>query len=402
MSGPGPDGPAYTLAPRWPTRRPTIESVREQFTALRNPLAFFDGPAGTQVPDSVIERDLGVPAGGEREPRRRVRDLEDERRRRRRRARRGFGAPRRLRRRGDLRRQHDDAQLRALAHGRHAGGAPATRSSRRSSTTTRTSRLARARARQGHHRPLLRLRRRGPPRPRPAALARLRPHARGRVPVGLERARHRRRPSTEIVAIAHEAGALAWCDAVHYAPHGPIDLAEGRVDVLLCSPYKFYGPHLGVAAGRRELLQSWRPYKVRPRRDSRRPPLRDGHARARAALRLRRRRRVRADEELEVHQRARADARAALPRRPARRVDAARPADDGRPRLDLRDHARRGVAGEAAAERLAEARLRGLARQLLRARGDEAPRPADGAIRVGIVHYNTEDEVDGLLAELGS
>jgi selenocysteine lyase/cysteine desulfurase len=51
---------------------------------------------------------------------------------------------------------------------------------------------------------------------------------------------------------------------VHYAPHGPIDVADLDVDVLICSPYKFFGPHLGVAYGRAELLESWRPYKVRP------------------------------------------------------------------------------------------------------------------------------------------
>jgi cysteine desulfurase family protein (TIGR01976 family) len=67
-----------------------------------------------------------------------------------------------------------------------------------------------------------------------------------------------------IVGLAHEAGALAWADAVHYAPHGPIDVADWDVDVLICSPYKFFGPHLGLAYGRRELLESWRPYKVRP------------------------------------------------------------------------------------------------------------------------------------------
>jgi cysteine desulfurase family protein (TIGR01976 family) len=67
-----------------------------------------------------------------------------------------------------------------------------------------------------------------------------------------------------IVALAHEAGALAWADAVHFGPHGPIDVAALGVDVLICSPYKFFGPHLGMAFARPELLESWRPYKVRP------------------------------------------------------------------------------------------------------------------------------------------
>jgi cysteine desulfurase family protein (TIGR01976 family) len=67
-----------------------------------------------------------------------------------------------------------------------------------------------------------------------------------------------------IVELAHSAGALAWADAVHYGPHGPIDVAGWDVDVLLCSPYKFFGPHLGLAFGKGELLESLRPYKVRP------------------------------------------------------------------------------------------------------------------------------------------
>ena len=67
-----------------------------------------------------------------------------------------------------------------------------------------------------------------------------------------------------VAELAHSVGALAWVDAVHYAPHGPIDVAATGVDVLVCSPYKFFGPHLGIAFARAELLERWRPYKVRP------------------------------------------------------------------------------------------------------------------------------------------
>ena len=67
-----------------------------------------------------------------------------------------------------------------------------------------------------------------------------------------------------IVELAHDVGALAWADAVHWGPHGPTDVAAWDVDVLICSPYKYFGPHLGLAYGRRELIGSWRPYKVRP------------------------------------------------------------------------------------------------------------------------------------------
>ena len=67
-----------------------------------------------------------------------------------------------------------------------------------------------------------------------------------------------------ICALARDAGALSWIDAVHYAAHEPIDVRELGCDVLLCSPYKFCGPHLGIAFTRRELADTWRPYKARP------------------------------------------------------------------------------------------------------------------------------------------
>jgi cysteine desulfurase family protein (TIGR01976 family) len=73
-----------------------------------------------------------------------------------------------------------------------------------------------------------------------------------------------------IANLAHEAGALAWVDAVHYAPHGPIDVVAAGADILLCSPYKFFGPHLGVFYGRADVLERLRPYKVRPAPDT--PP----------------------------------------------------------------------------------------------------------------------------------
>lgn len=67
-----------------------------------------------------------------------------------------------------------------------------------------------------------------------------------------------------VCAMAHEAGALAWIDAVHYAAHQPIDVRAVDADVLICSPYKFCGPHLGVAYGRASVLEGLRPYKARP------------------------------------------------------------------------------------------------------------------------------------------
>jgi cysteine desulfurase family protein (TIGR01976 family) len=67
-----------------------------------------------------------------------------------------------------------------------------------------------------------------------------------------------------VCALAHSVGALAWIDAVHYAAHEPIDVRAIDADVLICSPYKFCGPHLGMAYGRASVLESWRPYKARP------------------------------------------------------------------------------------------------------------------------------------------
>src|SRR5258707_2230508 len=67
-----------------------------------------------------------------------------------------------------------------------------------------------------------------------------------------------------IAELAREAGALSWIDAVHYAAHEPVDVQALGCDVFLCSPYKYCGPHLGLAYGRHELLESWRPYKARP------------------------------------------------------------------------------------------------------------------------------------------
>lgn len=63
---------------------------------------------------------------------------------------------------------------------------------------------------------------------------------------------------------AHDVGAWVYVDAVHYAPHGPIDVQRLGCDFLVCSAYKFFGPHLGVLWGRRDLLERLRPDKVRP------------------------------------------------------------------------------------------------------------------------------------------
>jgi cysteine desulfurase family protein (TIGR01976 family) len=72
----------------------------------------------------------------------------------------------------------------------------------------------------------------------------------------------------EVVRLARLAGALSYIDAVHYAPHGPIDVHALHCDFLVCSTYKFFGPHMGVLYGKREHLKKLRPYKVRPNTDN--------------------------------------------------------------------------------------------------------------------------------------
>jgi cysteine desulfurase family protein (TIGR01976 family) len=241
----------------------TVDAVRAQFTALQRDQVFFDAPGGTQVPDSVIDaiagylREANANLGGRFETSR----LSD--------------------------------ALVAHAHETAAGFLNATvdEVAFGANMTTLNFALSRAASREwragdeivctqldhdGNIAPWLEL---AHDRGFTVHLARVDDECR----IDLDHLRslvnERTRvvaypfaansvgtvtPVAEIAAIAHEAGAIAWVDAVHYGPHGPIDVEAAEVDVLLCSPYKFYGPHLGLAFGRRELLESWRPYKVRP------------------------------------------------------------------------------------------------------------------------------------------
>jgi cysteine desulfurase family protein (TIGR01976 family) len=75
-------------------------------------------------------------------------------------------------------------------------------------------------------------------------------------------------PIVEITKLAHAAGALMFVDAVHFAPHGLIDVKALDCDFLVCSPYKFFGPHMGTLFGKRGHLQRFKPYKVRPATDA--------------------------------------------------------------------------------------------------------------------------------------
>lgn len=74
-------------------------------------------------------------------------------------------------------------------------------------------------------------------------------------------------PMRQIADLAHVAGAWFFVDAVHYAPHGAVDVQAIDCDFLVCSAYKFYGPHVGLLYGRPQVLDQLRPYKVRPAPD---------------------------------------------------------------------------------------------------------------------------------------
>jgi cysteine desulfurase family protein (TIGR01976 family) len=204
-----------------------------------------------------------------------------------------------------------------------------------------------------------------------------------------------------VVDLAHAAGALAWADAVHYAPHAPIDVAELGVDVLICSPYKFFGPHLGLAFARAELLESWRPYKVRPAADA---PSGSRHETGTLAHELLAGF-VAAVEYLgsvgwdAIRSHERALGERFLAGLPDRCRLFGLPTMDGR--VPTFAFTVAGLSPQAAAQQLAE-------RNLAVWHGDyyavEVMRRldlAEGAVRAGIVHYNTADEVDRLVAELG-
>ena len=74
-------------------------------------------------------------------------------------------------------------------------------------------------------------------------------------------------PAADLIGRVHALGAIAAVDGVHFAQHRALDLRALDADILACSPYKFFGPHLGVLSVRRELLETWTPYKLRPAPD---------------------------------------------------------------------------------------------------------------------------------------
>jgi cysteine desulfurase family protein (TIGR01976 family) len=372
----------------------TTDAVRARFTALQRPLAFFDGPGGTQVPDSVIDavadclRTTNANLGGPFE----------------------------------TSRQADG--IVTGAHSAAAGflGTTADEIVFGANMTTLNFALTRAAARDwragdeivctkldhdGNVAPWLELAR---DRDLTVRLAEIHDDCR----LDLEHLRsllsERTRvvafpwaansvgtvtPVAEIAELAHEVGALAWVDAVHYGPHGPMDVVAAGVDVLICSPYKFYGPHLGLAFVRGAIAEELRPYKVRPA-DSRFETGTLAHELLAGFV-------AAVDYLADVGWDYILDHERRLGQRFLDDLD-----EDWRlhgiPTMDARVSTfavtHEAISPAAAAARLAD---RGFAVwhgdyyaiEVMKRLGLN-----DGALRVGIVHYNTEDEVDRLLEAL--
>jgi len=240
-----------------------VEAVRARFTALRQPIAFFDGPGGTQVPDSVIDavasyfREANANVGGPYETSRRTEALIAQSRLT---AADFLGCASEETIFGANMTTLNFALTRTAARDWKAGDEVVTTQLDHDGNVAPWLELAHD---KGLHVRVVRINDdttldlddlEGKLSDRTRAVAF--PIASNAVGTLTDVKR--------IVELAHSAGALAWADAVHYGPHGPIDVADWDVDVLICSPYKYFGPHLGLAFGRAELLDSWRPYKVRP------------------------------------------------------------------------------------------------------------------------------------------
>jgi cysteine desulfurase family protein (TIGR01976 family) len=376
-----------------------VDAVRARFSALRSPLAFFDGPGGTQVPDSVIDavaayyREANANVSGPYETSRRTEALIAQ------------------------------ARLTAAAF---LGCAP-DETIFGANMTTLNFALTRAAARtwdaadavvvteldhDANISPWLELAHDRGLDVRVAAIRNdttldlddLAAKLDDRVKVVAfplaSNALGTLTDSQAIARLAHDAGALAWADAVHYAPHGPIDVAALGVDVLICSPYKFFGPHLGVACAREDLLASWRPYKVRPAPDD--PPGRrfeTGTLQHELLAGF-----VAAVEYIEtigwdaIHAQERTLGERFLAGLPDAYALHGLPTMDGRVATFAFTHAVRPpdeIASALGDRGIAVWAGDYYAVEVMRRLG-----LPDGAVRAGVVHYNTADEVDRLLEAL--
>jgi cysteine desulfurase family protein (TIGR01976 family) len=378
-----------------------VAAVRRRFSALDGRLAFFDAPGGTQVPDEVVQaiaahlRDSTANLGGAFETSRR------------------------------------SGRLVADARGVAAGflGCAAEEVVFGANMTTLNFALSRAAARTfrpGDEIVVTRLDHDGNVAPwlelaRDLALRVRFAEVRDDTTLDLDHLAAQVTERTRVVAfpwasnavgtvvdvagvadLAHQAGALAWVDAVHYAPHGPIDVVAAGVDVLLCSPYKFFGPTMGVAFIRAHVAERWRPYKVRPAPDE---PLGAGFETGTLAHELLAGF-VAAVEYIE------SVGWEAI--QPHERELGQRFLDDlpkscllyGLNGMDRRVPTFafnvRGRSPRAVAEHLGDRGFAVWHGNYYAVEVMERLGLPEGAVRVGIVHYNTADEVDRLLAELAT
>ncbi len=243
-----------------------IEGVRKRFSALQRELVFFDGPGGTQVPDSVIDaiagylRDSNANAGGPFETSRRTDTLVAGARAA---AARFLGCSADGIVFGPNMTTLNFGLSRTFGRDFEPGGELVVTRLDHDANISPWLELARDRGavvrfvdiRDDGTLDLADLERQLSARTRVVAFP-LASNALGTLT-----------DARRIAALAHEVGAIAWADAVHFAPHRPIDVGSLGIDVAICSPYKFFGPHLGIAYVRRDLLETWRPYKVRPQSD---------------------------------------------------------------------------------------------------------------------------------------
>ncbi|HYY32860.1 MAG TPA: cysteine desulfurase-like protein [Gaiellaceae bacterium] len=244
-----------------------VEAVRARFSALDRPTAFFDGPGGTQTPDSVIEaiasylREANANLGGPFQTSRRSDGVVNAAHEA---AARFLGATADEVGFGQNMTTLNFALTRALARELHAGDEIVVTRLDHDANVAPWLELARDLELRVHFADF-------EPEDCTLDLARLETVLSDRTRVvafpWASNAVGTITPVKSIVRLAHEAGALAWVDAVHYAPHGPIEVEATEVDVLICSPYKFCGPHVGLFYGKREVIERWRPYKVRPSAD---------------------------------------------------------------------------------------------------------------------------------------
>jgi cysteine desulfurase family protein (TIGR01976 family) len=378
-----------------------VEAVRARFSALRQPLAFFDGPGGTQVPDEVIDavsryyREANANVSGPYETSRRTEALVTQARLT---AARFLGCdPKETifganmttlafalsRTAGREWRDGDEILVTKLDH--DANVSPWLELAHDRGLEVRFVDIG-----DDTTLDLADLERQLGDRTRVVAF----PVASNAV--GTLTDVHR------IVELAHDAGALAWADAVHYGPHGPIDVADWGLDLLICSPYKFFGPHLGVAFGRAELLEGWRPYKVRPASNV---PLGHRFETGTLAHELLAGFVAAVDyiesigwEAIRSHERALGER--FLTGLPESATLYGLPTMEGRVATFAFNV--EGVPTRDAATRLGDAGFavwqgNYYAVEVMKRLGLEE----SGAVRAGIVHYNTADEVDALLAEIG-